>query len=61
VREAVERGDIDQGRYASYEKLQKEIEYLDLRQTYNAKFAEKRRWKKAIEEQRKKENRREVR
>ncbi|HWP44170.1 MAG TPA: ribosome small subunit-dependent GTPase A [Blastocatellia bacterium] len=61
VRQAVERGDIDQSRYASYEKLQKEVEYLDLKQTYNAKVAEKRRWKKAIAAQRKRENRRDVR
>jgi ribosome biogenesis GTPase len=61
VREAVERGTIDQSRYAGYEKLQKEIEYQHLRQTYNAKVAEKKRWKKGLEEQRKKENRRDVR
>jgi ribosome biogenesis GTPase len=60
VREALERGELEQSRYASYEKLNKEIEYLDLRQTYNAKVAEKRRWKKAIESQRKKENRRDI-
>jgi ribosome biogenesis GTPase len=60
VREALERGDLDQSRYESYEKLHKEIEYFTLRQTFNAKVAEKRRWKKAIESQRKKENRRDI-
>lgn len=61
VRNALERGDIDQARYANFEKLQRESEYLDLKQTFNAKVAEKRRWKKAMEEQRKKENRKDVR
>jgi ribosome biogenesis GTPase / thiamine phosphate phosphatase len=58
VRESLEAGALDSARYDNYVKLRKELDYLDLRQTFNAKVAEKRRWKKAIEAQRKKQNRR---
>ncbi len=46
VREALAEGAIDAARYRSYEKLQKELNYLARKQDKSAQIAEKKRWKK---------------
>jgi len=46
VREALEAGEIDRGRYRSYEKLQKELKYLDRRRDVLSEILEKKKWKK---------------
>ena len=46
VREALEAGTIDTGRYESYEKLQKEMKYLARRQDKLSDILEKKKWKK---------------
>ncbi|MGO8695660.1 MAG: ribosome small subunit-dependent GTPase A [Rectinemataceae bacterium] len=45
VREALERGDIDLGRYESWRKLRRELAYLDSRTDPAARRAEADRWK----------------
>jgi len=39
-------GTIDTGRYESYEKLQKELQYLDRRRDKLSEILEKKKWKK---------------
>jgi ribosome biogenesis GTPase len=46
VRAALESGSIDEERYLSYEKLQKELSYLTRKQDIRASIAEKKKWKK---------------
>jgi ribosome biogenesis GTPase len=46
VREALEAGTIDTGRYESYEKLQKELRYLARRRDKLSEIEEKKKWKK---------------
>jgi ribosome biogenesis GTPase len=46
VQKALGDGTLDPGRFASYEKLQKEIAYLSDRQDKPAELIEKERWKK---------------
>jgi ribosome biogenesis GTPase len=46
VRDALEAGTIDPGRYESYEKLQKELRYLARRRDRLSEIAEKKKWKK---------------
>ena len=46
VREALEAGTIDTGRYRSYEKLQKELKYLARRRDVLSEIVEKKKWKK---------------
>lgn len=46
IREALDKGTIDGARYRSYEKLQKELNYLARRQDKSAQLTEKKRWKK---------------
>lgn len=46
VREALANGMIDAERYLSYEKLQKELNYLSRRQDIRAENVEKKKWKK---------------
>lgn len=46
VREALKSGEIESGRYKSYQKLQKEIKYFERRSSDNAILAEKKKWKK---------------
>ncbi len=58
VQEAIVDGRLGEGRLASYEKLRRELDYMEKRRELGAKTAEKQRWKKAIEAQRSKENRR---
>ncbi|MCP4643434.1 MAG: ribosome small subunit-dependent GTPase A [bacterium] len=46
IRQALEDGSLDQGRYRSYQKLQRELAYAAKRQEQGARQAEKTRWKK---------------
>ena len=46
VREALEAGTIDTGRYESYEKLQKELNYLARKRDKLSEIVEKKKWKK---------------
>jgi ribosome biogenesis GTPase len=46
VREALAAGAISTERYQSYEKLQKELRHVALKQDLNAQLTEKKRWKK---------------
>ena len=46
VREALVSGTIDAGRYQSYEKLQKELKYLERRKDKQSEILEKKKWKK---------------
>ena len=46
VRDALESGRIDAGRYESYEKLQKELKYLARRRDKLSEIVEKKKWKK---------------
>ena len=46
VREALNAGEIDGARYQSYEKLQKELMYLDRKRDIRSAIAEKKEWKK---------------
>ena len=46
VHEALAAGTIDTGRYESYEKLQKELKYLDRRRDKLSEILEKKTWKK---------------
>jgi ribosome biogenesis GTPase len=46
VREAVAGGTLDAARYESYEKLQKELKHVALKQDVNAQITEKKKWKK---------------
>ncbi len=46
VRQALEDGSLDPDRFASYQKLQKELNYLARKQDIYAQLKEKERWKK---------------
>ncbi|HKY41794.1 MAG TPA: ribosome small subunit-dependent GTPase A, partial [Pyrinomonadaceae bacterium] len=46
IREALAEGEIDTARYQSYEKLQKELKHLALKQDVRSAIAEKKRWKR---------------
>src|SRR4030095_16112468 len=46
IREALAQGVIDEARYLSYEKLQKELNYLSRKLDIKAQLLEKRKWKK---------------
>lgn len=46
IREALKKGGIDAARYQSYEKLQKELNYLARKQDKLSQITEKKRWKK---------------
>ena len=46
VREALAAGTLDEARYLSYEKLQKELHHVARKQDINAQITEKKRWKK---------------
>jgi ribosome biogenesis GTPase len=46
VRAALEDGTIDEARFQSYEKLQRELNYLVRKQDAGAQIVEKKRWKK---------------
>lgn len=45
VRAALERGDLDPARWASFEKLRAEVRYHEIRADHNAAAAQKQRWK----------------
>jgi ribosome biogenesis GTPase len=46
VREALESGALDAGRFENYQKMHRELSYLARRQDQNAQRVEKNRWKK---------------
>lgn len=46
IQEALAEGTIDDARYQSYEKLQKELQHVARKQDINAQITEKKRWKK---------------
>jgi ribosome biogenesis GTPase len=46
VHQALAEGTIDTGRYENYEKLQKELQYLDRRRDKLSEILEKKKWKK---------------
>jgi ribosome biogenesis GTPase len=46
IREALAEGTIDAARYQSYEKLQKELRHVALKQDISAQITEKKKWKK---------------
>lgn len=46
IKKAIDEGIISSGRFQSYLKLQKEIEYLNRRQNLKASAIEKAKWKK---------------
>lgn len=46
IREALSEGTLDAARYESYEKLQKELKHVALKQDVNAQITEKKKWKK---------------
>ena len=46
VRQALEEGSLDPGRFESYQKLQKELAYLARKQDVQEQLKEKERWKK---------------
>ena len=46
VREAIEAGTLDAARYGNYDKLQRELRYLEIKQDKGAQLAEKKKWKK---------------
>ncbi len=45
VRAAVESGELEEGRFASWRKLSREAAYLRTKENHSAKDAERRRWK----------------
>ncbi len=46
VREALETGALDPARYRNYDKLQRELHYLEIKQDRGAQIAQKAKWKK---------------
>ncbi|MDZ5713222.1 ribosome small subunit-dependent GTPase A [Jeotgalibacillus haloalkalitolerans] len=46
IREAIEAGELEQDRYNSYVKLQKELAYLDRKSNKREQILEKKKWKK---------------
>jgi len=53
VQQALEAGTLDQQRFASFQKLQKELNYLIRKQDQRANLAEKEKWKQIGKEMRK--------
>jgi ribosome biogenesis GTPase len=58
VKAAIEEGDLDEGRFRSYVKLQKEIKFLAIRKDQRARLDERAKWKQIAKwsRQRKKHN-----
>lgn len=50
---AIENGTLDEQRFLSYQKLQKELQYLCAKQEQNASLVEKKRWKQIHKQRRK--------
>ncbi|BAZ40268.1 hypothetical protein NIES4101_65100 [Calothrix sp. NIES-4101] len=46
VRQALQDGSLDESRFANYQKLQKEIKYMERKQDQREYIAEKEKWKK---------------
>jgi ribosome biogenesis GTPase len=54
IKSAIESGEIDEDRYNSYLKLQREVSYFERRQNHKAALAEKKKWKKLSADAKKK-------
>jgi ribosome biogenesis GTPase len=48
VKEAIEAGELDPGRFQNYLKLKREFVYLEKRQTESADYIEKKKWKQIM-------------
>jgi ribosome biogenesis GTPase len=46
VRRAIKKGELDENRYNSYLKMEREIKYFEFRRSHLASIQEKKRWKK---------------
>jgi len=57
VQAAIDGGRLDPGRFESYLKLKKELEYLAVRQAMKANAAEKLKWKQIAQYQKSLKNR----
>jgi ribosome biogenesis GTPase / thiamine phosphate phosphatase len=57
VQGALRDGTLDQGRYSNYVKMQKELAYLARKDDKQLQLAEKAKWKKIHQGQRKQKNR----
>ena len=53
VKQAIADGSLEQSRFDSYKKLQKELAYLERKNDQKAKLAEKEKWKKISQSQKK--------
>jgi ribosome biogenesis GTPase len=53
VRDAIDRGALDEGRLVNYLKLCREANYIKMKNTHSASWVEKERWKKVARVQRK--------
>lgn len=53
VQQALQSGQLEAPRFLSYQKLQKELDYLERKQDQNSYLAEKERWKKITKSMRK--------
>lgn len=54
VQQAIATGELDVARMRSYEKLQRELAYIERKQSQDAQLAEKRRWKQVSKSLKKK-------
>jgi ribosome biogenesis GTPase len=52
IRQALEDGSLNEGHWANYSKMKKEMDYLETRQSINAMLEKKNKWKKIHKEQR---------
>lgn len=55
VQQALKDGTLDYQRFLSYQKLQKELDYLDRKQDQKASLVQKEKWKKIAKSLRKKQ------
>lgn len=58
VQEAIQTGDLDAERFASYEKLQRELAFIARKEDERAQLAERAKWKQLTVQQRKRGHRR---
>lgn len=55
VQEALETGELDEGRYGSYQKLRRELRHAEIRQDVGLRIAERKRWKAIHKAQRRRD------
>ncbi len=58
IQEALEKEELDESRWQSYQKLQRELHFLDRKKDQKAHLAEKEKWKKITKDYRKRPNKR---